>query len=204
MVTSDRIVAEPDFAERAREVLEAGGDRVVLHLRSRDATGARLFELAGRLSETARSHGSVLAVNDRVDVALAAGLDWVHLGSESLPPRDVLPLFDEAPTLGLSIHGADQLYADRDVDYFMAGNLHETRSHPERKARGADWLTAIADATDRPVVAIGGITPERVAGAVGAGAHGVAVLSGIWDTGAPGDAVSRYLQALNATSRTRS
>jgi len=191
---------------RAALVLQAGGAELVLHLRSRDPAG-ELFSLAVQLAEAAEAAGAHLAVNDRVDVALGAGIGWVHLGSGSLPGRDARELLERAgarPTvLGRSVHSRDELRDPEDMDYFVAGNLHETASHPGREARGTDWLASLTAAAERPVLAIGGITPERVAGAVRAGAHGVAVLSGIWESGAPGDAVSRYLEALRATSRTQ-
>ena len=82
------------------------------------------------------------------------------------------------------------------LDYLVLGAIYPTRSHPDRAPLGTARLAQVARASDRPVVAIGGVTPERVAELRGCGATGVAVRSGVWGAEQPARAAERYLEAL--------
>ena len=192
VVTNDAVLADPVFPARARAVLAAGGSEVVLHLRGYRTSGRRLFELTRTLERS----GS-LAINDRVDIALATGCRHVHLGQRGLPVREVSLLLDPDATVGVSVHDAAEAEAAAaEADYLFAGHVFETESHPGVPGKGVEFLRETRAHVDRPVVAIGGITPERVSEVRGAGAHGVAALSGVWSAGDPGARVSRYLEAL--------
>ena len=83
-----------------------------------------------------------------------------------------------------------------DADYLVVGTVFATPSHPGRMGAGPELLARVQAATSIPLLAIGGITPERVAEVVAAGASGVAVLSGIWGAAEPGAAVLGYLRSL--------
>ena len=196
-VTDDDVLARPDFTIRARAVLAAGGGRVALHLRGRGASGARLFELAAQLRPTALAAGALLFANDRVDLALAAELDGVHLGRASLPPGVARGMLPPGSWVGVSVHdGAGARAAAPDADYLVVGTVFATLSHPGRMGAGPELLSRVQAATSIPLLAIGGITPERVAEVVAAGAGGVAVVSGIWGAADPGAAVLGYLRNL--------
>lgn len=197
VVTDDSVLARPAFLVAAEAILTAGGGRLALHLRGRATTGARLYELAEALRPLARSSGAALLANDRVDLALAADLDGVHLRERSLPPAIARGLLPPGRLVGLSAHGESAARASGpEVDYLMIGTVFATASHPGWEPGGPALLERVAAATDRPLVAIGGITTSRVAVAREAGAHGVAVLSGIWDDRDPGAAARGYLERL--------
>jgi thiamine-phosphate pyrophosphorylase len=197
VVTDDRVLARPDFVRAARSVLAAGGPLLALHLRGPGTTGARLYELAGGLRDPARASGAVLLANDRIDLALAADLDGVHLRARSLPPAIARRLLPPGRLVGLSVPGdATARAPDGDVDYLVIGTVFATPSHPGREPGGTGLLTRVAAATGRPLIAIGGVTPDRVAAVREAGAHGVAVLSGIWEAPDPAAAVRGYLERL--------
>lgn len=198
VVTDDRILAEDRWVERALTVLEAGADGVMLHVRGPATSGRRLFDLVRALVPCLEATGATLTVNDRVDVALAAGVGAVHLGARSLAPSDARTLMGARARIGLSCHGpADLARTGGRVDYVFAGNVFRTASHPEREAKGLPWFDAmIAEAGETPVVAIGGVTPETVPSLVSAGAAGVAVLGGVWGSPDPAAAAAHYIATL--------
>lgn len=187
------MLARPAFEAAAREVLAAGGARMALHLRGRGTEGARLFRLATLLRPYASEHGAMFVVNDRIDVALAAEADGVQLGGGSLPIGDARRLVGGSMPIGVSVHGVEEAAAvDGEAEWLLAGTIWPSASHPDVRCAGTGLLRALSGA-GAPVIAIGGITPERATEARAAGAAGIAVLGGIWNAPAPAEAVKRYL-----------
>ncbi len=203
VVTDDRVLADPDFARRAEDVLEAGGADVALHLRGREISARRLFLLVDRLRPHVRTAGALLLVNDRVDIALGGGVHGVHLGGRSLPVDVARELLGADPWIGLSVHGEDEGEGagGAGADYLFVGTIFATPSHPDRPGSGPELLARARRRSDLPLLAIGGVTPERVDAVLEAGAYGAAVLRGVWDEPAPGPAVVRYLDALARTTK---
>jgi thiamine-phosphate diphosphorylase len=202
LVTDDAILRRPDFAGRAAVVLGAGGSRVALHLRGHGLGGAELYRVAARVADPTRRRwpeGPALLVNDRVDVALALDADGVQLGVRSLPIRVVRRMLPRGRLLGYSAHAAAEAAAARrwGADFVFMGPVYATPSHPTPGAGPA--LVAAAGAA-APIVAIGGITPERVREVVAAGAAGIAVRSGVWAAADPVAAVVAFLRALDETA----
>lgn len=194
-VTDAAVVAQADFTARARRAMEAGGADLALHLRAPGVAGRRIFDLAEALMEVARKTGSSLLVNDRVDVALAVDAHGVQLGRRSLDPADARRLLGAGKRIGASVHSADEAReAAAGADFLVAGPVFATPSHPEAAGAGTGLIEEVAS-LGLPVVAIGGITPARVAGLRDAGAAGVAAIRGIWETRYTGAAVRRYLKA---------
>lgn len=200
VVTDDEILSDSGFFSRAAEVLEAGGVALSLHLRGPVTDGHYLYDLAMRLKPVAEACGAQLSVNDRIDIAMAVGLDAVHLGRRSLSvveTRKLVPVV----SVGASCHDAAEVSVAReaDVSWIILGNVFETLSHSERPGLGLHGLQALVALADCvPVIAIGGITPERVPSVLAAGAWGVAVRSGVWDTESPSHASSEYISKLEA------
>lgn len=199
VVTDDRVLGRPDFPGMAAAVLVAGAGGVALHVRGPHASGRAVYELMSELRETAGTTGALLVVNDRVDVALAVGLDAVHLGGRSLPVAEARRLLGDEVLLGRSAHD------DREVahsvadgaDFVLFGHVYATPSHAGREGRGVEALAhAVEVAAGRPLVAIGGVDVSRVAEVRAAGAYGVAALRGVWDAAEPGSAVRDYISAL--------
>jgi thiamine-phosphate pyrophosphorylase len=204
LTTDDAVLAGPDFTNVAGALLSAHGGDLALHVRGPATMARRLLEIAESLVPVAEAAGAMLLVNDRVDVALAAGATGVQLGSRSIPPADARPLLGDR-IIGCSAHSAEGAEAvSRWIDFLFLGTIYPTPSHPDDAGGGPALVAAAAARTTVPILAIGGVTTERVAEVVAAGAHGVAVIRGVWAPVDPVAAARRYLDALNVASRARS
>ncbi len=203
LVTDDDVLAAPRFEEVAAALLHSGGARVAVHVRGPRTSGRVLYGIASRLVSRAGTAGAVVVVNDRVDVALAGGAGAVHLGCRSLPVPVARRLLGEDVGIGVSTHSADEVTAavEAGADWIFAGTIYRTPSHPGRPGRGVEGVrTATQAAAGLPVLAIGGITPERVVEVRAAGGWGVAVVRGIWQAADPMAAMREYLEALASAS----
>lgn len=198
VTTNDEVLADRAFLNRALAVVEAGADAIALHVRGRGVSAARVYEVSVGLRPACTRLGALLLVNDRVDVALACNADGVQLGVRSMPIADARKLMGAQRLIGYSAHAADEgvSAAGTGADFVVLGSVWETTSHPGTEPAGVDTLRATVEHAGAPVIAIGGVTPGRVADAAGAGAHGVAVLSGVWSAPEVGKAVETYLVAL--------
>lgn len=203
VVTDDAVLARPDFRAVAAAILEGAGGNpppvLALHVRGPGTSGRAIFDHVQALLPVARGYATLLFVNDRVDVALATSPDGIHLGRRSLHPRDARSLLGSDPWLGASAGSADEVgdLTREGADYTFLGTIWPTASHPGREGSGPGALaSAVERAGGRPVLAIGGVTPERAREVRAAGAWGIAVLGGVWNAERPADAVARYLEAL--------
>lgn len=175
--------------------LATAGLEVAIHARGRSLSGREHYDLAVRLSARPPVH---LFVNDRLDVALAARAAGVHLRGDSLPVGVARKLRGDW-WIGRSVHSLDEARAAHadGADYLVVGPMYATRTHPGSTPLTTDTLHAIAR-LGPPVVAIGGVTPERVAELRRAGAYGVAAIRALWEAPDPQDAARRMLAALHA------
>ena len=181
-----------------RAAVDAGVDWI--QVRDHHAPASDFFDLACAVKEISRSSNAQLAVNDRVDVALAVDAEAVQLGARGLDPAVVRRI---APRLaiGVSIHSVDEARAvdEVTVDWLTFGHVFATGTHPGEPPRGVDALREVVRATSRPVIAIGGITEANVDQVVAAGAAGVMVISAILDAADPGAAAASLRRMLDRT-----
>ncbi len=190
------IVSATDVQARAAAIdaaLAAGVDAI--QLRDVAAAGSDLLAAATALRASTRRHGARLLVNDRIDVALAADADGVHLPAASFAIADARRLVGAARLIGRSTHAAvDAAAAVRDgADYVVLGPIFATPSKAQYGAPlGVDVLAAVGTL---PVVAIGGITAECAGAVRRAGAAGVAVVRAILDAADPGAAAAALVEA---------
>ena len=179
----------------------AGGARF-LQIRSKHASGRTLLETAIAIAAIARPAGATLIVNDRADVARLAGAAGVHLGQDDLTPSRARRVLGGGGIVGLSTHTRTQIDAAilQPIDYLAIGPVFGTRT----KATGYDavGLALVGEAAARaetaglPVVAIGGITLDRAADVIRAGAQSVAVITDLLATSDPETRVRQYLERL--------
>jgi thiamine-phosphate pyrophosphorylase len=193
--------AGQEFADAEWRVLDAAIAAGVgaVQLREKDLDGRALCARAMRLATRCRAAGVKMIVNDRVDVALAAAADGVQLPADGLPVAAARILLGEGRAIGCSVHGEEELARVAGADFVLFGPIYDT---PAKRAfgppQGLDRLAAFASRAPLPVVAVGGIVPERVAEVLRAGAMGVAVIGAILDAADPAAVVRSFRAALGA------
>ncbi|MBI5442616.1 MAG: thiamine phosphate synthase [Deltaproteobacteria bacterium] len=159
----------------------AGGARIV-QLRDKRRSTDELTALARELLQITRPAGALLIVNDRVEVAAAAGADGVHLGVGDASPSEARALLGPGAAIGFSPETEEQALAARDAgtDYLGVGAIYGTGTKPDAGPPvGTARISRLRVLTGLPIVAIGGITAERVPEVMAAGASAVAVISAV-------------------------
>jgi thiamine-phosphate pyrophosphorylase len=194
-VVTDARTDRGDLPEFLDTILEAGTD--VVQLREKDAEAGELLRWTAAFRDAARSHDALFIVDDRPDVALAAGADGVHLGQNDLPPGVARAILGPDAIIGLSCHSIGQLdAAPPEADYVTAGPIHETPTKPGRRATGLDVVSHASRAVDRPWFAIGGVDPETLPAVAEAGAGRIVVVRAVTEADDPGAAVRSLLAGL--------
>jgi thiamine-phosphate pyrophosphorylase len=202
-----------DLAEFAESALAGGVD--IIQLRDKGSEGERRFgplevrdELAAleMLADAARRHRALVAVNDRADIARAAGADVLHLGQRDLPLEIAREIVRPGTVIGRSTHGVDQVAGavgdgPNFPDYFCVGPCWPTPTKPGRPAPGLQLVRAAAErAGEKPWFAIGGIDAERLPQVLDAGAQRVVVVRAITAADDP-EAAARQLSSALAAAR---
>lgn len=181
LITDRKLFGDtPSFFSAISEALEGGVK--ALQLREKDLGIRELLEMAYRLREMTNKHGARLFVNDRVDVALAADADGVHLGESCMPVFAARKVVGKGKLIGVSTHGMDQaIQAEKDgADFVTLGPVFETPSKIRYgKPLGIDIIRRAADRLSVPFYAIGGISRDRAGEVMQAGCRGVALISAV-------------------------
>ncbi|MFF0817371.1 thiamine phosphate synthase [Rhodococcus sp. NPDC003318] len=197
-----------DLAKFADAALSGGVD--IIQLRDKGSAGEREFgrleareELAAlaELSAVCRRHGALLAVNDRADLALAAGADVLHLGQGDLPVHYARRVVGPDVVIGRSTgsRAQAQLAAIEDgVDYFASGPVWATPTKPGRAASGLDLIRQVSESQPTmPWFAIGGIDEQRLPEVLGAGGTRIVVVRAITEARDPQAAARSLADALD-------
>ena len=197
-----------DLAEFADAALAGGVD--IIQLRDKGSPGEQQFgplealqelEALAILADAARRHGALLAVNDRADIALAAGADVLHLGQDDLPLPVARRVIGAEPLIGRSTHDDAQVAAAtaEDIDYFCVGPCWPTPTKPGRTAPGLNLVRVAArSGTQKPWFAIGGIDAARLPEVIEAGARRVVVVRAITAADDPSAAARVLKDELSA------
>jgi thiamine-phosphate pyrophosphorylase len=189
-----------DLAEFADAVLGGGVD--VIQLRQKGIEAREELAALAVLADACRRHGALLAVNDRADVAHAAGADVLHLGQGDLPVPAARALLGERVLIGRSCHAeaeAAAAAAERGVDYFCTGPVWPTPTKPGRPAPGLDLVRYAAGlGAERPWFAIGGIDAANLPEVLAAGATRVVVVRALTESPDPASAAAALSAALRA------
>lgn len=190
--TDRDLLGHPDFGIRAAAIA-AGGSAVALHARAREEAAAVLAAATLRLLTLARPPEASVFVSGRSDIAAALGAQGVQLAATDLTPADARRVLRHG-WIGCSVHSVKEaaIAVKEGADFLVVGNVYQTTSHPGRPAGG---LGLVRDtlAQGVPVIAIGGITPDRAAEVKAAGAYGVAAISALWHSTDPAAATLALL-----------
>jgi thiamine-phosphate pyrophosphorylase len=186
----------------AQELVTAGVR--LLQYRDKTASARKLLETSRELASSLKSSGTALLVNDRADVAALAGAQGVHVGQGDLDVAQVRGIVGEETWVGVSTHTVEQFRraAATSADYVAVGPIFATSSkaNPDPVV-GVELIQEVRALTDKPIVAIGGITVERAKSVIDAGADSVAVISDILLAQYPGERAREYLDVLSEANR---
>src|SRR5579859_704832 len=191
-------IPETDYA---RQLVDAGVR--LLQYRNKTASSRDLLVSSKRLSAELVPRGVTFVVNDRADVAALAGASGVHVGQEDLGVEEARAIVGPSKLVGVSTHNRAQFEqaAATSADYIAVGPVFSTstKSNPDPVV-GTEFIRQVRPLTDKPIVAIGGITLERASEVVRAGADSVAVISDILGAREPGARAGRYVEMLETAN----
>lgn len=196
-----------DLLDFVAVALDGGVD--IVQLRDKGSPGEREFgaleagpelDLLAQLKELTMAAGALLAVNDRADIAIAAGADVLHVGQDDLPVATARRLIGDEVLLGLSTHDAGQASAaaaDPLIDYFCVGPCWSTPTKPGRPGTGLDLVRHAAGlTTEHAWFAIGGIDVERAPEVAAAGGHRIVVVRALTAASEPARAATALREAI--------
>jgi thiamine-phosphate pyrophosphorylase len=200
LVTDRNLAGGRPLAEVVR--LAVRGGVTAVQLREKSLGASRFLEEVRELQRVLAGTGVPLFVNDRVDVALAAGADGVHVGQDDLPAADARRLIGPAMLLGVSVATPDEARAAlaAGADYVSVSPVFLTPTKPDAEfAVGLEGVARVRSAAgDAPVLAIGGINAGNARAVVAAGSDGVAVVSAVMSAPDPAAAAADLRRAVDA------
>jgi thiamine-phosphate pyrophosphorylase len=183
----------------AQKLMDAGVK--LLQYRAKNATARELWAESRTIAESARRSNCTFIVNDRPDVAYLAGADGVHVGQDDLDPEHARAVIGPEHWVGVSTHNLEQFRkaAASSADYIAVGPIFQTSSkaNPDPVV-GTELLRRVRALTEKPIVAIGGITLERAGEVLAAGADSVAVISDILKAKDPVATTREFIRRLEA------
>lgn len=188
VVTDDAIIARPGFIDTARALLNLP---LLFHLRAPQLSARDLHDLAISL------RAGNLVINDRLDIALATGCTAVQLSARSIPLAKARAVAAQL-RVGYSAHGAEEAkQAERaGADWVFVGTIYPSRSHEGFAPAGLPLVREASAATRIAVIAIGGVTAQRIPELREAGAAGAAVIRSVWDAPDPVQAAAEMVNML--------
>jgi thiamine-phosphate pyrophosphorylase len=178
----------------SRAAAAAHGGATCIQLRLKDVPAR---DLVGVARELVRAVGVPVIVNDRADVAIAAGAAGVHLGPEDVPPSAIRKMAPAEFIIGASVGNDGEVAYATGADYVGIGPFFATGSKDDAGAPiGPEGFSRLAQAVGLPAVAIGGVTAENAAVAIAAGAVGIASIAGVFGSRDPAAAARRLCSAI--------
>lgn len=179
-LVTDRTRMRAETLEEA--VIQAvRGSCTIVQLREKETSSLEFYETALRIREITRRHHVPLIVNDRVDIALAADAEGVHIGQRDLPVRTVRKLIGADKLLGVSVSTLKEAInaAENGADYLGVGAMYPTGTKTDAELVSMEELGKIRSAVSIPIVVIGGINKKTVPAFAGTGINGLAVVSAV-------------------------
>jgi thiamine-phosphate pyrophosphorylase len=204
------LVTDPDLGAK-RPLIDVvaravQGGATLVQMRDKQADGRALLEQAQALKALLDPLGVPLLINDRIDIALAAGAAGCHVGQTDLPAEAARALLGPDAILGASLDAIEQARAadPECLDYVAYGPFAATATKGDAGAPvGAAGLAAVRELTALPLVAIGGVNEANLGDAIRAGADGIAVVSAVMAAADPASASRRLRAAIDAARNKR-
>jgi thiamine-phosphate pyrophosphorylase len=181
VITDARLCGDGRLRDAVSEAL-AGGARSVQY-RDKSEDRARRAQEAHELAGLCRGRGAVLIVNDDVHLARAAGAHGVHLGEDDASVPEARAILGASAIIGVSCYDSLQRAeraASEGADYVAFGSFYPSLTKPHARRASLELLASARERVGLPIVAIGGITPANARALVAAGAHALAVVSGVF------------------------
>ena len=202
-LVTDRKLCGVDLLEEEVAAAVSGGVDMV-QLREKDLPAGELLQLARELRSITDGK-ALLVINDRLDVALAAEADGLHLPEDSIAVHDAKRVAPSQLLVSKAVHdSAGASLAARDgADYLVLGTIFPTSSKPGIKAGGLNLIAAVTRLVDTPVLAIGGIDSSNVAAVIESGAGGIAVITAMLGASDPEKAARELKQSMMAAWEAR-
>ena len=172
---------ERSLAQLAEEAIQGGAG--ILQLRNKISASDEFYSDALKTREVTQHFKIPLIINDRLDIALAAKVDGVHLGQDDLPLAEARKLLGNQMILGASVHNLKEfeIALKGNPDYLGVGTIYSSLSKAELQSAGIKIIEQLRPKTTLPLIAIGGVTVENLEPVIKAGADGVAVISDLWN-----------------------
>lgn len=197
VIIDDEFGRGRDLVEMAQACIRGGAG--MMQLRCKDCSDQRFYELACSIRQITADSAVPFIVNDRVDIALAANADGVHVGQDDLPASVARTLLGSGKLVGVSAatpREARQAVA-AGASYLGVGAVFATGTKPDAGSPiGPDAIAAVRSACPLPIVGIGGISPEKAHLVIEAGADGVAVVSAVMGDSDPQAATARLVEIV--------
>jgi thiamine-phosphate pyrophosphorylase len=195
LCTPDR----PDLTQFLDACIQGGVD--IVQLRDKTLDARPLIDRAMTAAVVCRAHGVPFIINDRPDLALAAGADGVHVGQDDVSPTLARTILGVGTIIGLSTHGPTDLVNSKDelVDYISAGPVEPTPTKPGRAGTGLDYVRLVAESETRPWFVTGGVTPGTLPALAAAGARRFVVVRWLTEAADPGAAARQLRAAIDST-----
>ncbi len=203
LITDGKLVTHYSLLITAVEGALKAGVRAV-QLREKDVSTRELLDMAYRMRELTARYSAKLIINDRADIALCANADGVHLGQASMPAFAVRKVIGSGLIIGVSTHNLEEAsIAEKEgADFITFGPVFHTPSKAGYGAPvGMDVFKHIRDKVSIPVFAVGGIKRDNAGAVMGAGAYGIALISGILGETDSEHAARQYLKIVNKTNK---
>lgn len=202
LITDRQRCGESPLEDVVSEAIKGGVN--LIQLREKDLPTGELLTLAMRLREVTRGR-ALLVINDRLDVAMAAGADGVHLPENGLPVAIARWLLGQHTLIGRSVHSEEAATEAEQAgaDYVQLGTIYATESKPDAKPAGPDLVRKVSGAVTIPVLAVGGVRPDNAAEVIEAGASGASVISAIQGADDPQAAARQLVEAMSEAWKKR-
>jgi len=191
-----------DYAELAARAVKSGAN--IIQLREKEMPAREMISIARKMAMVCRELGAIFIVNDRVDVAAAAGADGVHLGQSDVPPGVARAIVGPGKIIGVSASTVDEAKAAvaAGADYLGLGPVFATSSKSDAAPPcGLETVREVAGSSPVPVLAIGGVSLDNVRSVMEGGAAGVAVISAVWESPDPWDQVKMIADVIRGVRR---